>query len=252
MSIRSLDRLEIRRARATFEPSTLDRENRTVEAVIATDSPVPMPGRIERLSMVPDAVALPTRMVLLDAHNQGSIGNILGYADNFRFEGGRLLATLHVRDDRAFELIADGILTGLSIGYRVQKFTDRREAGTGQLVRTVTRFAIVECSLVAVPADANATIRSHPVEENEVIEPGQQEIISDPPENETRAEVNAQIRSIAQTAGLGDDFANRMIDEGRDLLHTRAAAFDAMQRRSEAPNPIRGLRLPAFVDSLPS
>lgn len=224
--------IEIRRARATFEPSTLNRDARTVEAVIATDSPVPMPGRIERLSIVPEAVALPTRMPLIDAHNQGSIGNILGYADNFRFDaGGRLWAMLHIRDDHAFELVADGILTGVSIGYRVQKFTDRREAGTGQLVRTVTRFAIVECSLVVVPADENALIRSKTMEDDEVIEPGT-ETISENPGNETRAEVNAQIRSIAQSVGLGDDFANRMIDEGRDLLHTRAAAFDAMQRRN--------------------
>src|SRR5690606_408334 len=113
------------------------------------------------LTLTAEAVRVASRLPLMDTHNQGSVSSILGYADNFRFEGGRLFATLHIRDDHAFDLVADGILTGISIGYRVRKFTDSpRDARTGQLVRTVTRLEIVEVSLVAVPADANATIRS--------------------------------------------------------------------------------------------
>lgn len=238
MSTRSLARIEIRRARATFEPSTLDRENRTVEAVIATDSPVPMPGRIERLTLTDEAVRVASRLPLMDTHNQGSVSNILGYADNFRFEGGRLFATLHIRDDHAFDLVADGILTGISIGYRVRKFTDSpRDARTGQLVRTVTRLEIVEVSLVAVPADANATIRSQKMEDE--IETGQQEIISDPPENETRADINAQIRSAVTYARLPATFANDLIDREATVEEARSAVLVEMQRRSAPVSNIR-------------
>jgi len=238
MSIRSLDKIEIRRARATFEPSTLDRDNRTVEAVVATDSPVPMPGRIERLTLTAEAVRVASRLPLMDTHHQGSVSNILGYADNFRFEGGRLFATLHIRDDRAFDLVADGILTGISIGYRVRKFTDSpRDVRSGQLVRNVTSLEIVEVSLVAVPADKQATIRSQTMEDE--IETGQQEIISDPPEDETRAETNAQIRSAVTYARLPAAFANDLIDREATVEEARSAVFAEMQRRSVPVSNIR-------------
>lgn len=242
MSIRSLDKIEIRRARATFEPSTLDRDNRTVEAVVATDSPVPMPGRIERLTLTAEAVRVASRLPLMDTHNQGSVSNILGCADNFRFEGGRLFATLHIRDDRAFDLVADGILTGISIGYRVRKFTDSpRDARSGQLVRTVTSLEIVEVSLVAVPADANAHVRTQKMQDEN--ETGQPETISDQPETVTREQATV----IARAANLAnpDQFVVDVTTAGFSQQETRSLA---LQQRRERNAPAATIRVGASGD----
>lgn len=232
--------IEIRRAQATVEPSTLNREARTVEAVLATDALIAMPGRLERLTMTPQAVQLPpARMVLLDAHGQGSIGNILGYADNFRFEGGRLLATLHIRDDRAFDLIADGILTGVSIGYRIHQFTDRPETGTGRKIRTVTKLEIVEVSLCPVPADANAHIlRSKQMEDDEVIETGQ-EIISETPEPVTRSEAIAIARATRIPPTERGQFVADVTTAGFSQQETRSLALQQQRERSAVTSTIR-------------
>jgi len=71
------------------------------------------------------------------------------------------------------------------------------------------------------------------------IETGQQEIISDPPENETRAEVNAQIRSAVTYARLPAAFANDLIDREATVEEARSAVFAEMQRRSVPVSNIR-------------
>ena len=57
------------------------------------------------------------------------------------------------------------------------------------------------------------------------------EITSDAPENETRAEVNAQIRSAVTYARLPADFANGLIDREATIEEARSAVFAEMQNR---------------------
>lgn len=240
MFFRSLADLETRASAVSgFAPDTLDMEAGTVDVVLTTGAPVQRAGHVETLAIGRENVEFPQRIPLLDSHRQTSIADIKGSVSNIRFEPGAIVATLHISDAAALAAVARGDVTGVSVGYRVKKWSERRDAKSGKLIRTAVLFEIVEASLVAVPADANATIRSHPVEENEVIEPGQQEIISDPPENETRADINAQIRSAVTYARLPATFANDLIDREATVEEARSAAFAEMQRRSVPVSNIR-------------
>jgi hypothetical protein len=48
---------------------------------------------------------------------------------------------------------------------------------------------------------------------------------------QNRAQVNAEIRSIARIAGLGQEFVDGLIDRGASADEARRAAFDELARR---------------------
>ncbi len=225
--------LETRRAPFPT-PATLDMESGTVEVVLTTGAPVQRAGYIEALAIAPENVEFASRIPLLDSHRQTSITDIKGNVSNLRFEPGAIVATLTISDPTALAAIARGDVTGVSVGYRVKNWTESRDAESGKRIRTATKFEIVEVSLVAVPADIHATIRSKQVAEQETIEApaGSTEIISDQPNTATRAKTNIQIRSIATLAGLDSNFADGLIDREATVEQARAAAFAELQSRN--------------------
>jgi len=230
--------LETRRAPTIgFVPQTFDADAGTVDVTLTTGAPVQRGGHVEVLAIGPKNVEFAQRIPLLDSHRQQSIADIKGSVSNIRFEPGAIVATLNISDPSALAAVARGDVTGVSVGYRVKKWSERRDPKSGKLIRTAVLFEIVEASLVAVPADKQATIRSQTMEDE--IETGQQEIISDPPENETRAEVNAQIRSAVTYARLPAAFANDLIDREATVEEARSAVFAEMQRRSVPVSNIR-------------
>jgi hypothetical protein len=181
MFFRSLADLQTRASAVSgFTPDTLDMDAGTVEVVLTTGAPVQRGGHVEVLAISRENVEFARRIPLLDSHRQTSIADIKGTVSNIRFEPGAVVATLHISDPAALAAVARGDVTGVSVGYRVKKWSERRDAKSGKLIRTAILFEIVECSLVAVPADIHATIRSSTMEEDEVIETGQQEVVSDP------------------------------------------------------------------------
>lgn len=64
-------------------------------------------------------------------------------------------------------------------------------------------------------------------------------VIAQPVTTETRAAVNAQIRAMAETAGLDRTWADAQIDAESDINAARSAAFEAMATRSA---PAAGIR----------
>ena len=238
MFFRSLAEIETRSsAVATFKPGTLDLEAGTADVVLTTGAPVQRAGHVEVLGILPENVEFAARIPLLDSHRQQSIADIKGSVSNIRFEPGAVVGTMTITDPAALAAVARGDVTGVGVGYRVKKWSEGRDAKSGKRIRTATLFEIVEASLVAVPADALATIRSHTVEDE--IETGQQEVISDPPENQTRAEVNASIRSAVSNARLPAAFADGLIDREATVEEARSAVFTEMQRRNVNVSTIR-------------
>lgn len=236
---RSMPAVETRAAAASaFAPDTLDIEAGTVEVVLTTGAPVQRGSHIEVLAIGRENVEFGPRIPLLDSHRQTSIADIKGSVSNVRFEPGAVVATLNVSDPAALAAIARGDVTGVSVGYRVKKWSEGRDAKSGKRVRTATLFEIVEASLVAVPADVMAIMRSANMEE-EVIDTGMAEIVSDPPENATRAETNAHIRSAVSYARLPATFADGLIDRESTVEEARSAVFSEMQRRSVNVSTIR-------------
>lgn len=112
---------------ATLTASTLDREARTVEAVIATNTPVRRRDIRGEYYEVIDVAGMSAadRVPVLDIHNRDTVHAILGYATNVRVEpGGRALATLTITNDDVLQSIERGALTGVSVGFTVQEWSE--------------------------------------------------------------------------------------------------------------------------------
>lgn len=144
--------------------------SRSVEAILSAGSPVRRYYFTEELEISADAIDLGrvSRGVcpLLDTHNQYEINSVIGAISNVRIEGAQLIGTLTFSDtDRGREIeqrVANGELRAISIGYHVTKWqitaTDENEHETWRAVA----WELLEASLVPVPADPNAVVRSNP------------------------------------------------------------------------------------------
>ncbi|MGP9789620.1 prohead protease/major capsid protein fusion protein [Roseinatronobacter sp. NSM] len=218
----------------TPSPNTVDLEARTVEAIVSTGADTPRPGFVERLDLTGADLSGLVGAPLLDAHQTRSTRDQLGVieAAELRAEGLWIRAKFRSNPAALSVLsdIADGTLRGLSIGYTVAEWKESRSGN--RLVRTATRWKPIEVSIVPVPADPGAHFRAGNQNMPEEIQTAPEAQNPPPGEVITRAQVNAQIRTIAQTAGLTRAWADQQIDAEVTPDQARQAAFDEMQRRS--------------------
>ncbi|WP_336966845.1 prohead protease/major capsid protein fusion protein [Brevundimonas aurantiaca] len=229
------------RAAITFKPESLNREAGTVDVTLSTGAAVQRSGFIERLAIGRENVEVGDRIPVLDAHRQTSIADVLGRVIDVRFEADRIDATLRISNPATLDAIERGDLTGISIGYRVTRWSETAPRAAGPRVRTATKWTLLEASLVPIPADPSAYIRSECTMTTQVAELPNPAVQAAPPaQTETRAAINAQIRSLAETAGLDRTWADAQIDSEADINSARAAAFEAMQRRTAPVSQIRG------------
>lgn len=216
------------RRRAVRRPNTFDREARTFDAVLATGAVVAG----VRLPM--DALEVPENVPVQLDHDT-SVRQSVGRVVRTWHEGDALVGTIQLSADPSLswlaERIADGTITGVSIGFAVTAWA--RSEGA---VRVVGRARLVELSLVSTPADAAATIRSMTMEDQSVAA----ETATETTTEDTRAERRSrarEVRTLCRSLGLSSDFADTAIDE--DLtdaeLHARAIA----ELRNRAPATIR-------------
>ena len=230
------DTMELLARRATLAPATADPEARTVEVVWSTGAPVrrrDMAGQyIERLSLAPEAVDL-TRLEgasVLDAHRQTAVRDVLGSVRSAAVDGKRGTALIQFSARPEVEPVwldvLAGILRHVSVGYSVEDWAETTE--NGARVLTAVRWTPHEISLVPTPADPGAQIRM----ETEMTETTTNPAPPEAPKTETRAEANAEIRSIARIAGLDQSWIDGQIDGGADPDTARRAAFEALAKRS--------------------
>jgi phage head maturation protease len=169
---------------ADVAPSSYSKANRTVECVISVGSPVVRTFGTEQLKISPDAVDV-TRMqssgiAVLDSHQQAGIDNHLGRFTRIWFgkSSGKpaLLGEIsfdHTERGRLAEgMISRGEIKGISCGYLVSQWEVRDADGRvldpeqdripfdGSVTFEATRWELVEASLVSVPADPAAMVRS--------------------------------------------------------------------------------------------
>lgn len=152
---------DIRTRRAKL--STLDSQARTVEATLATDDWIDGPYGRERLVMTPEAVDMSAAdpMPLHDTHGPslpGTVGTRIGVVEKVRLVGGgrlngRLRLSKNPEGEASLTDMADGIVTHVSIGYRV---IDAKPTKRGLLI---TKWAPHEVSLPSVVADRQAIIQ---------------------------------------------------------------------------------------------
>ncbi len=222
---------------ALLRPGSYDAETQSFTAVVATDYPVRRRDRRGVYGEVLDIANHDTSgyagLPLIDGHAQASVRNVVGHVERMWTEGSFLVARLRLSSAPDVEAIAariaDGTIRNVSVGYAVERWddTDSGDARSGR-IRRARKFTIREVSLVPIPADPNAVIRSDtmPEETTEAVEE------TAPVETANRAETNAAIRTIAQTAGLTRDWINEQIDAEVTLDEVRQRAFDAMRSRS--------------------
>ncbi len=151
-------------------PESYDPAARTVRAVLSAGSPVRRYYFTEELEISAEAVDL-SRVTagicpLLDTHNQYTVDAQLGRITDVTIEGGELIGTLHFNDTdagRAVEArVAAGELRAISIGYRVTRWQITATDDTDHETWRAVAWELLEASLVPVPADPNAVVRSAP------------------------------------------------------------------------------------------
>lgn len=185
--------------RADLAPASADRDARTVEVIWSTGAPVrrrDMAGPyVERLSLAPEAVDL-SRLQgasVLDAHRQSAVRDVLGSVQSAAVDGQRGMALIRFSSrpevEPLWQDVLSGILRHVSVGYSVEEWAETTESGARVL--TAIHWTPHEISLVPTPADPGAHIRMETHMTDTTITPT-------PPEAQTRAAINTEIRSIAR------------------------------------------------------
>lgn len=246
---------------APIRASSWNAERRTFELVLSAGSSVERfdsAGAFDEVLDLRGAMA-PALLPLLDNHNRFALDGRLGEVSGVKLVRGELigLARLSRHSPMAQRVAAelgDGVKFGVSIGYRVTAWAERINQRTKRREKVATAFEVLEASLVAIPADQVATTRSLSMDPEEITttNPTPTAIVVPPPIGATapltRAAINMEIRSIAGTAGLGDNWANQQIDNEAQLDTVRAAALAAMAQRSAAANSIRSTGATIITD----
>lgn len=260
--------------------SSIDTEKRTVHVTFSTGAPVErydwVSGRRFRevLSLDPAHVRLERLNAgapVLDSHSGWSLRDVLGTVERgtAAIEKGVGVAQLRFSSradvDPVFRDIQDRILGAVSIGYRVYKFVE--EAGKDGAIptRTAVDWEPFEVSMVPMPADVGAKVRSgdtgftNPcaietraheeliMSENDpnaltavaqespvVVSPSQQDVRQEAVTAE-RARVSG-IQTAVRAAGLDRTFEDRLVSSNVSLDQARGQVLDALvQRQEQAP-----------------
>jgi HK97 family phage prohead protease len=232
--------ITLRRAGAS-PPSSWKPEARQFEAVLATGAAVP---RTDARGAYDEVLSLdqtwPESVPLLDGHQRDSVDNILGRVANIRTANGELIGTVTLSAhsplaQRIAAELTDGARFGVSIGYRVRTWLETKTPAGGR-AKVATKFDLLEASLVPLAADGAAGIRG---ESDMTTETATLPTEADRAAVQARAQINQQIRSIGELAGLDRAFADSQIDAGASIEEARAAAFDLMTKRTQRAGAIR-------------
>ncbi|MGJ5618500.1 prohead protease/major capsid protein fusion protein [Sulfitobacter sp. MF3-043] len=232
--------------------NSYDPETRTFEAVVATMTPVVRRDAQGVFNEILDPATLgaSTGMPLLDSHNTASVRDLLGRVVSTRIEGTQVIAKLQLSTasdtDPIAQRIADGSLTGVSVGYRVTGWAESMQ--NGQRQKTPTAWTLTEVTLTTNPADPNARVRHQealcdPARHSETEtkraanNPTQTgadmpDVIETNPEQDAERTRRSTIRTLVRSAGLPAETADDLIDLDSTVDQAKAAVFDATQTRT--------------------
>ncbi len=210
----------------------------------------------------------PVQIPLLDSHRRDSIDARLGSVDTLRAVGGELhgrirLSRHHPLSQRIAAEIADGHTLGVSIGYITREQRERTNPSTKRREMTATRLDLLEASLVTIPADRSAGLRSHSMTVTPAPVETPVSTPASPPANAAastqeraeaantivdRAAVNGEIRSIARLSGLDQAWVDAQIDGNATADNARQAAFAAMSQRAAPAGQVRNTSISIGTD----
>jgi HK97 family phage prohead protease len=157
--------------RAKIEPKTVNDEDRTVEVVVATNTPVRMwswdrGSHLEELDMKGIRMDRMDIAPVLDNHNSyGGARGVLGAVvpGSARVEGSKLMARIQFSPNESvtdiWNNVKAGILRTISVGYQVHRAELVKNEGDVKTYRA-SDWEPFEVSLAPIPADAKAVIRN--------------------------------------------------------------------------------------------
>jgi Caudovirus prohead serine protease len=241
VAIRRPPATQTRFAATDVAPASYDKMARTVECVISNGSPVKRFYGTERLLISQKAVNLErmktSGIPLLDSHQQVGLSNHLGrFVDTWITSGtkpalmGRIVFDDTPEGRRAEGMIARGEISGISAGYRVNDWeikdgdgrvidpeVDRIRWDDDSLTYTGTNWELYEGSIVSIPADSAAVIRSLGSGSDRALHP------------------DAVVRSFGSSIPIGTAAANEIVER---MLERQLAAL----QNANEPEPARCAR----------
>lgn len=205
--------VDLTRRDAIPRPRTFDAEAMTIEAVIASTTPVRRRDARGDFMEILDPSGLDLGVTrgasVLDSHMQGGIDNVLGTIDDAWIDGSEVIARLRFssRPEIAPVVtdIRSGIIRNLSVGYQVDEWKAGKDAN-GMRTMTAVKWSVREASFVAVPADPTARTRAA---------------------NDDRA-----IRELGRRAGVSTTRVDALIELGASIDDARRAFLNDVLDRS--------------------
>jgi len=157
-------------------PASLSEEQRSVDLVAATETPVPVLD-LDRFEIVDEVLLMSgaqfgERASLLDSHDRFDTSHVLGSVRDFRVEGDQLIGTAYFssvdKGEQALTKVREGHLTDFSVGYTVNESAFVEEGTTATIdgreftgpVRVTTSWTVKEVSIVPIGADEKAKARA--------------------------------------------------------------------------------------------
>lgn len=218
-----------------FTGSSYDPATRTCEATFATGEVVSRSWYTEQLRIDAESVDLrrvPLNQVRLLFNHQS--GQVIGFVQVAEIQSGVLAGRLCFAKTEAGDLYAGmverGELTGISVGYLVHQWTRVSDDQADKDEWIATRWELMEVSLVPVPADPFAGVRSadlppgSPATPNHGADPGAGQRSQEEEDMLTIAQVLA-LRSQAISLGVDGAAADAIL--AREGI-THAAALEAI------------------------
>lgn len=220
-------------ARALIDQSSLDSENRTVDILISTETPISRTDyysgtRYEEVLLHGEENVDLTRAQnakLRWMHGMGQYGELpIGRLENVRLENNELRATAHFshanpQAEMFWRMVEEGTLSEISVGGKKLDVRITERTNDVPLVEVV-RWEFQEASLVDIGADPSAGIGRSEKQINEG------DIIN------KLEELRRQLDGL-KTGGATEDQINRKMDEVNEEI-ARVAAENAELQRREA------------------
>ena len=272
---RDLGPLEMR---ADIAPGSINEEARTVELVWTTGAQVERfsykrwEAYMEELSLDAAHVRmerLEAGAPLLDTHSRYEISNIIGVVESATLSNSEGTAVVRFakseEGEKAWQMVVDGILRNVSVGYRVYKM-ELVEDTTGEMpIYRATDWEPFEISMVPVGADAGGQVRSEsntnicefiqPAEEARDMEPTKSPITTPvapaaPAVSEEARTIeleaagkaakeserarSASIQRAADALGVDQEFTRKHLDGDTSADDFRKLAIDFHAERSKS------------------
>lgn len=219
---------------AAVTPSSINEEERTIEVVWTTGAKVERWGYMEELEISDEAIDM-TRLrngaPFLDSHDSWGTDAVVGVVEDAKIENGQGTAKIRfLKDDevadKIWNKVKQGVLRAVSVGYSVQKYIEEIIDGVRNL--KAIKWTPLELSIVAVPADAGASVRSNEKKSECLIESRESKKERKMPKN-LKKRSEAEIEEIVTEE---KDKIQEVVDEAKDKIEEIQA--EAEEKIAEA------------------